>query len=144
MSLFGETQFQMVINEGPDSLRYHVSRLLKYPHDLEPTNTTARQLPDHRVDKSAGKYALGCDLAEDRKNLFLVEPDTFFLLRPNLVDVNVVEARFGVILDFLQVRCRIRTTNNLLRDVVLLDEFCCRFQLGGQRKFHFHRSRYGS
>src|SRR5690349_6187278 len=58
---------------------------------------------------------------EVREDLALVEREEAVLIRADLVDVDVVEARVDVLFDGAPMRGRIRAADDLLRDVVFAD-----------------------
>src|SRR5579883_823125 len=86
-----------------------------------------------------------CSLASQcREDLFPVKLNALFLLRSDLMNVHVIEAGVGVLLDFLQMRLRIGPANDVLHDVFFPDQLRGRFNLRGKRQLHLDRARYGS
>jgi hypothetical protein len=74
----------------------------------------------------------------------LIEFDAFLLFRSNLVNIDVIEAGVGKLLDFFQMNLRIRIAYHVLGDIFFADEFSPGLLLCRNRKFVLDGSGYSS
>ncbi|WP_459890771.1 hypothetical protein [Halostagnicola bangensis] len=62
-----------------------------------------------------------------------MKSDEFALVRPDLVDSDLIEAGVDVLLNRLDVLVWIRATDDQFRDVLLGDDLCRLLEVGGRR-----------
>lgn len=69
--------------------------------------------------------ASGSELFQRWEDLPLIKLDAFFLIRPDLMDIHVIETRVGVFLNFFQVGLWIGSADDIFRNVIFA------YELGG-------------
>jgi len=86
-----------------------------------------------KTEETAVSVAIRRGSRERRDNFLFVDVEELFLVRPDLVDVDVVVARVEVLLEVLDVVVGVGTAEVGLLDVFLGDGLCGFLEVGRRR-----------